>query len=224
MNNIKKSIPIVIIVVVLMALGLSIVLKQDQTITINGQSYDHNSITLLNATNTLNQPEKFVLDFYKYYFANVYGRHLLFEIPEIKLTSEGVYQLDPAQHLQFLNESGYFSSKFYKNELPKFEACNKGLEAVEVREVEASGASPAEFVKDGSCAFLFRYQWVGGQGEELNSASVVSSEINNDEANVIVMIGRRLNDLYIANFNYSIVDLVKEGGQWRIDRITTSRL
>ena len=164
----------------------------------------------------LNEPEKVTLDFYQYYLRDIYKKYYSIESPSAKLNSDGIYQLDPTEHIKFLNESGYFSPKFYENEIPLFEKCNDDLKAVSVQEVNESGTFPEEFAS--TCDFVFYHQWVGGQGEELNTVDIINSEIIGNTASVTAVVGSRESGPY----SYPVVTLLSENGEWRISDIEIS--
>lgn len=164
----------------------------------------------------LSEPEKVTLDFYQYYLRDIYKKYDSVESPSAKLNSYGIYQLDPTEHIKFLNESGYFSPKFYENETPLFEKCDDDLKLVSVQEVNEAGTFPEEFAS--ACDFVFYHQWVGGQGEELNTVDIVKSEMAGDMASVMVVIGNRESGPY----SYPIVTLKKESDGWKIIDIEIS--
>jgi len=132
------------------------------------------------------------------------------------LNSNGIYQLDTNEHLKFLNESLYFSDAFYESEIPVFEKCNDDLKTVTIQEVNDSGTFPEEFAD--ACDFVFYHQWVGGQGEELNTVDIVKSTVNGDLAVVTTVIGNR----EFGPYSYPIVTLVKESNGWKISDIEIS--
>lgn len=164
----------------------------------------------------LNEPEKVTLDFYRYYLKDIYNTNDSVESPSAKLNSNGIYQLDTSEHVKFLNESVYFSSTFYENEIPVFEKCNEDLKTVTVEEVTDAGTFPEEFAD--ACDFVFYHQWVGGQGEELNTVDIVKSEVAQEFAKVTVVVGNRESGPY----SYPIVTLKKEIGGWKISDIELS--
>jgi len=82
--------------------------------------------TSTSAIPVANQPEKIVLNFYRWYLKNVYQKEMV-ESAEVKLTTDSLYQLDASKHLAFLKKVGYFSSSFYENERSVYKACDSAL-------------------------------------------------------------------------------------------------
>jgi hypothetical protein len=164
-----------------------------------------------------NAPEKAVLKFYRWYLKDIYLKKSV-ESPEVKLTRDSVYQIDATNHIEFIKRSGYFSSKFYPNEIPMFSACNKQLIKVNPKEVIESGGFPSAFVNGNDCSFLEYKVWTGGQGERLNTVDVVGSIIFGDSAEVNAVVGDSLSGPY----SYPRVSLFKEHNKWLISRIIIS--
>ena len=162
----------------------------------------------------LNSPESVALSFYNWYLKDIYLKKSV-ESPELFLNEDSVYVLDPRAHIKFLNESGYFSTKFYENEVKMFDSCNDKLSKINPHEVEDNGYFPPELAGDDNCRFLECMIWTLGQGETLNTAKVKSSTIDKDSANVIITIG----DTLAGDFSYSHVTLLKEKDKWKISRI-----
>jgi hypothetical protein len=192
-----------------------------QRILINGQYIDSQLVTTFGSIGASNDPEKVAIDFYQYYLTNVYGKNNQIAAPTVRLTG-GIYQIDPTQYLKFLNESGFFSSTFYQNELPKFDTCNKALKTITVKQVTDSGGFPTDFVPGDACGFMSFNQWVGGQGEKLDTANVLNSKINSDMAQVTLVIGQKLDETYSYNYSYPTITLVRENGKWKIGGITVA--
>lgn len=173
------------------------------------------------STSSLNEPAKVVVNFYKYYLSNIYAKKDELAAPTVKLEN-GIYKLDSSAHLDFLNKSGFFSKDFYSNELPQFNLCDDALKTVSVSEVSKTGGMPTDFVKGDACSFLLYYQWVGGQGEALNTVHVVSSNTTGNVAVVTVAIGQQTDDTDNYIYSYPSVSLVDEAGLWKIASIRVS--
>ena len=62
------------------------------------------------------EPQMVALKFYKWYLKNIYLKKFV-ESPGIVLTKDSIYALDATNHKKFLKTSGYFSQKFYGNEI-----------------------------------------------------------------------------------------------------------
>lgn len=163
--------------------------------------------------NELN-PALVALKFYNWYLKEIYLKKSV-ESPEVILNKDSVYELDPKAHIRFLNNSGYFSTKFYENEVGVFNSCNEKLKKISSREVEKQGYSPSELVEGDDYLFLTCMIWTMGQGETLNTAKVKSSKIEKDIANVVIAIGDSLS----GDFSYSHVTLLKEKDKWKIAKI-----
>ena len=164
-------------------------------------------------------PGKVVLNFYKWYLKSIYLKKSV-EGPEVILTKDSIYEIDATKHINFLKESGYFSPKFYENEIQLYNRCGEQLKKVNVKQVEESGGLAADFVESEDCSFLSWMVWTGGQGEELSTVEIKSSNSKADIATVIAVIGDE------TGFKYSnpTVTLVKENGEWKISKILISSL
>jgi len=163
-------------------------------------------------------PESVVQNFYKWYLSSIYLKKSV-EAPEVILTKDSVYELDASKHLEFLSECGYFSSKFYENEIQLFKKCDEQLKKVDVKQVEESGGLALDFVGNEDCSFMNWKAWTGGQGEILNTVKIASSYINDKLANVVVAIGDS------TGFVYSTpnVTLIKEDREWKISKIVITK-
>jgi hypothetical protein len=179
------------------------------------------SLTLLSSFDfsqiKLNEPEKVVLSFYKWYLKDVYLKNII-EAPVVKLTKDGIYQIDTTDYIKFLNQSDYFSIQFYKSEIAMFIACNKKLRDINPKQKEDAPCFPANLVKGHECDFLCYMAWTGGQGESLNTVGIVKSEVTADSAKVITVLG----DSISGPYSYPIVSLMNEHNKWKISRIEVS--
>jgi hypothetical protein len=66
---------------------------------------------------------------------------------------------------------------------------------------------------------MLYHQWVGGQGQPLDTATILNSKVSNTTATVNLVIGQKLDDTYSSNFSYPVVSLDSENGQWKITAI-----
>jgi hypothetical protein len=200
---------------------LNIVLTVGLSLTII-TSFGDNRQTKTNSVSnndTLNAPEKAVLKFYQWYLKDIYLKKGE-EHPGVILTKDSIYKLVRTNHIDFLKNSGYFSDKFYDNEIPMFENCDEQLKKVKPKQVEESGSSPADIFegKINVCDFMFYQVWTGGQGEDLSTVQIKNSKVTTDSATVIAVIG----DSSGYKYSYPRVTVLKENGAWKISRIVIS--
>jgi hypothetical protein len=101
-------------------------------------------------------PAEVVSQFYRWYLKAVYLHEPSVEAegPSPTLAKNGYYQLDPTRHQHFLQQAGYFSSRFYANEAQVFQRCNQQLQQVSAKQVAASGSFVGDLVKGPACDFL----------------------------------------------------------------------
>ena len=173
--------------------------------------------TLANNKQSLKDPEKVVLKFYQWYLKSIYLKKSV-EGPEVILTKDSIYKIDVTKHIDFLKECGYFSPKFYDNEIQLFNRCGEQLKKVNAKQVEESGGFAADFVDRNDCSFLSWMVWTGGQGEDLSTVEIKSSIVTADSATVIAVIG----DATGYKYSNPTVTLLKENGEWQISRIVIS--
>ena len=166
------------------------------------------------AIRILNAPERVVSTFYHWYLQEIY-LHERIECPQVVLRDDGMYHLDSAAHVQFLTESGYFSSTFYQHNLPQYEACNRALHELDTQQIRGY---PSDFIEGSACGFLQYMIWTGGQGEDVTMAEICHSTITEHHANVVAVMRESTGDAYSC----ALVDLVKEQQTWKIDRIVIS--
>lgn len=172
-----------------------------------------------NKTDNGNEPQQVALKFYKWYLKDIYLKKYV-ESPGIKLTKDSTYVLDATKHKEFLKSSGYFSSKFYDNEISTFKNCENQLKTVKWKEVEKSGAvNPADFVKSNDCNFTFYMVWTNGQGEILNKAEIEKYSTKGNSSLVTLKLS---DSTERAFFSRPEVSMIKEGGKWKISKINVS--
>jgi len=178
------------------------------------QSNNINNYLSINEKNELNDPEKIVLNFYRWYIKNIYLKKNV-EGPIAKLISNNIYELDATEHIKFIKSAGYFSTSFYKNEIAKFDSCSECLKNTDLKLIADEGF---DILDCDCCNFLNSMIWTGGQGEEITTANIIKSEISSNSALVIVVLGLTDDDKY----SYPNVTLLKENNKWKIDNITIS--
>jgi len=165
------------------------------------------------------EPQVVALNFYKWYLKNIYLKKYV-ESPDIVLTKDSVYVLDATKHKDFLNKSGYFSPKFYDNEIAVLKNCENQLKLVKWKEVEESGVvNPADFVKGNECNFTFYKVWTNGQGEAINKAEIDRYITKENTALVVLKLSDSLQGGF---FSKPYISMVKENGKWKISKINAS--
>lgn len=167
-------------------------------------------------TENKNEPQEVAARFYKWYLKDIYLKKFV-ESPDIVLSKDSIYVLDATEHKKFLTTSGYFSPKFYENEIVTFRDCENKLKSVNWKLVEESGAvNPAEYVEGNECSFTHYMIWTNGQGETLNKVQIEKYSKKGDTALVILKLSNsREGDFYSRPY----VSMIKEKGHWKILKI-----
>jgi hypothetical protein len=187
---------------------------------------DNNIIELSNNNKTLldkngivkneNEPQIVALQFYKWYLKDIYLKKDV-ESPEIVLTKDSVFVLDATKHKNFLKTSGYFSQKFYENEIGIFIDCENKLKFIKWAEVEKSGAvNPADFVEGNECDFTSYKVWTNGQGEPFSRVEIQKYTTKNDISLVVLNLSDSLQGGF---YSKPYVSMIKENGKWKISKI-----
>lgn len=175
--------------------------------------------TSINSIKTEDEPQAVALNFYKWYLKDIYLKKYV-ESPEITLTKDSIYVLDATKHKEFLQTSGYFSPKFYDNEITVFKNCENKLKFVKWKEVEESGAiNPADYVEGNECNFTFYQVWTNGQGETINKAEIDKYSTKGDTSLVVIKLSDSLQG---GVYSKPYVSMVKENGKWKISKIKIS--
>ncbi|MFB9077953.1 hypothetical protein ACFFLS_04705 [Flavobacterium procerum] len=163
-----------------------------------------------------NEPQNVALAFYKWYLKDIYLKKFV-ESPDVVLSKDSIYVLDTSEHKKFLETSGYFSPKFYENEVVSFRNCENKLRSVSWKKVEESGAvNPAEYVEGNECAFTHYMIWTNGQGENLDTAEIEKYSIKDNTALVIIKLS---NSPEGGFYSRPHVSMVKENDKWKISKI-----
>ena len=167
-------------------------------------------------TEDKNEPQTVALAFYKWYLKDIYLKKFI-ESPDVVLSKDSIYVLDATEHKKFLKTSGYFSPKFYENEIATFKDCQDKLRQVSWKAVEESGAvNPAEYVEGNECDFTHYMIWTNRQGETLNKAQIEKCSV---KANTALAVLKLSDSLGGGFYSRPHVSMVKENGKWKISKI-----
>nr|WP_294789998.1 hypothetical protein [uncultured Mucilaginibacter sp.] len=156
------------------------------------------------------RPEAVALRFYNWYIKEMYPDSSI-DKPTLKITADSVYQLIADTQFETLRKTGFFSKDFFHHQSHIYSACNLSLKKIDIKKVEDCGCSPTEFVNNESCSFFSYYAWVGGQGENITNAKVVSTNVKGNYATVKMEI--------LADgipYSHPKVTEFKENGVWKI--------
>jgi len=162
-------------------------------------------------------PQEIALNFYKWYLKNHYEQGGIYETPSIEMDENKTFYLDYENYKSSIKSTRYFSEKYFENNLQIYKDCEKALLNVNYEDVQECGCNPAEFTER-NCVFSFYYVWTNGQGESLNTATLGSSKVNENNAVIIINVGYKGEE---QNYEYSKpnVYMIKENGKWKISKI-----
>lgn len=164
----------------------------------------------------INSPQNIAVNFYKWYLKDIYLKKFV-ESPNVVLSKDSIYVLDATEHKKFLETSGYFSSKFYENEIGGFKDCENKLRLVKWKDVEESGAvNPAEYVEGNECVFTHYMIWTNGQGEPVNKVVIDKYSTKGNTSLVVLNLSDSLGERIYSKPN---VSMIKENGKWKISKI-----
>lgn len=126
------------------------------------------------------QVVKPVTDFYDWYINTSYGK--ISEVPSLIQKNDSIYVYNENELREYLSTVPHLSEKFIENEMMKLAKCNDALQFISWEE-KPEGDFNVE-----PCNYLWSYQWVGGQGDEITNFKISTISENQDSYSVIVQI------------------------------------
>ena len=162
-------------------------------------------------------PQEMALNFYKWYLKNYYEQGGIQETPSIEQDQKNTFYLDYDSHKKSLDSTGYFSEKYFDNNLDSYKACEEALLKVSHEKVQQCGCNPAEFTGN-ECTFSFYSVWTNCQGEPVDTVELDAYVETTEGVLVTINLGYMFQG---KNYEYSKsrVLMINENGKWKISKI-----